>query len=527
MSGLGVLPFRHALLLLGQLVAVCMVVCVAGRAQQLEPKLSFVQLREGAEIIESIRADLDGDDRTDLLLAWTTEESNERFVQWHLQRSSNPSFRGEPERPALRLDRAVLAIGFGDVHADVGAELIVFTSSVVWAVHFDAAGEAKYEQLLKTQFLWQGVESSEVFGWQQGVRDIDGDGLVDVLVPEPNGYRIALQRRDETGVAKFDRQFLLALPPVAAKKLAQSFGQDRRDERDGRRFEFSFNDGEQGPMLKVIDKVPVPKLGDWDADGDLDLLCVHDGRLLVWLQSTGDTLTQSFAGVADLSLELPRERGRVDTTWRVMAVDVDHDQRVDIAIHSSRMVEEETRVAIEIYRNPGGDPFGGKKRADDKIRMKGLVGLAQYEDIDGDGLPEFVIGTMDLSLMDVVSGGALRGVLNVFKNDFDQKRARFRRPVALAHNVDVPTENAGERGNFKSRFFADVTGDGVCDLLQRTEQESVSIYQLKRSGRGFELGKVVYKLNIDSNADVETVALSQRKEFFVLESGQVIHVRFP
>ena len=68
-----------------------------------------------------------------------------------------------------------------------------------------AEGAQRFVRLGEASFLWQLSSAFGVIDWSRGIRDLDGDGDDDILIPEPDGYRLLRQDRTESGVTGCQR----------------------------------------------------------------------------------------------------------------------------------------------------------------------------------------------------------------------------------------------------------------------------------------------------------------------------------
>ena len=210
----------------------------------------------------------------------------------------------------------MVAFAHGDVLAGGGEELVLFNAGGAFALRPGA--EMRPVRLLAADFLWQAADPEEAFEWADGVRDLDGDGLADLVLPGPDGFTIAVQRGSEDAEAAFGIVSRVRVPVEAAEPgergeqrqsgLAESGGgegsftislgfSDGEGDEDGASVE---SGREAGPLVSIEERVPSPAWLDWDADGDLDLLLQTRSALHIWIQEAG-----AFAEAPEHSLALP------------------------------------------------------------------------------------------------------------------------------------------------------------------------------------------------------------------------------
>jgi hypothetical protein len=241
------------------LAAAAALAAMAGAAPG-DPKdfgtVTTVQVAKAREVLAAHLADMDGDGQADLVVATARRGKRaERAVDVHLRRKNGDPFVAAPD-VSLDLPEDVSAIAVGDVHEDPGAEIVLFAASGAFAWRPKGPDEAKFARLVTGSFLWQLPDPKEVVVWAAGVRDVDGDRLADVILPEPDGWRIALQRRGKDGAASFS---VVSAPRVPADALADAtkpMGATRLDARAKRksiRVQITIGGGGEGLPAELVD----------------------------------------------------------------------------------------------------------------------------------------------------------------------------------------------------------------------------------------------------------------------------------
>jgi len=499
--------------------------------------LRSVPVEAGWSADEVALADLDGDGQREVLVAMHADERafERRLEAW---RSNGTQL----ERvTSLALTRDVVAFAHGDVLAGGGEELVLFNAGGAFALR--PAEEARPVRLLAADFLWQAADPEEAFHWEGGVRDIDGDGLADLVLPEPDSLAIAVQRRAE-GAESFGVVSRVRVPVDLAEPGARERGGRRRNSggnAEGRREGGSFSiglqigddeaDGERsrGPLVSVAEHVPAPAWLDWDADGDLDLLLQTRTMLHVWIQEAG-----AFAEAPRLSLALPVTAGRtreLDVSYSAHAVDLDRDARADYAVFASDKASDDVRTQGLFFAQAavetGPALFGAEGTPASLLVFAGFLSDPQFRDLDGDGLPELVVSTFRPDLIDQIRSAASESIeieMFVYRN----KAGTLARKPELAKRFDV----ALDEGELKVEFLGDLTGDRLAELLVRDRPEKVRVLSM-RASTGREAGwslleKPLWELGIAKEARVEIVrpARDARPALFVLEPAQVLWVSF-
>jgi len=503
-------------------------------------EVSLLQTPEGAKWKDVIYEDVDGDGRRDLVLAAWSKAG--RSLRVHLQRPEMPRFRSKPDHVLEPVWKDTVAFAVADVHEAPGSEVILFSASGAWAWRPGAPERERPRKLFEAALLWQIPNSYDVIAWQEGTRDVDGDGLADFVIPEPGGYRIVRQVRSgktpEFEVAGRCHVVSMGAPVVRAANVRTR----ARKERDRFAIKLSMGSDPLGPLLSITDSIPAPQWADFDGDGDLDLLAATERYLLVWLQTK-----KRFGSRPTFRLTLPvvadRER-RLDVSYSAHVLDLNGDNRVDCVIFSGDKRSEKVRTQVQFFLNGGRGTtekiplFGADQMPQQLLVLTGLTGDPRFSDVNSDGHPDLVVGKMRPDMLDKLRGGGedrIRAELIVFLNH----GGRFsKRPDLLYRTAVQATALRLGRRVIQSRFFADLSGDGIRELLVRNEEESLKLLYTRRRGDSWTvLEEPLWSQRLDRRARVVVptqirgavapgVGAPGEKDLLILESYQLLHVRF-
>ena len=498
-------------------------------------EVSTAQLAPGETVIGAVQLDFDGDGEYDLAILGR-REGDLRFAR--LFRSTERNLRAGA---SVQLPPDVTAWAVGDVHADAGEEVVLFTARGVYAWRPGAEDAERFARLARPEFLWQLPQSDEVILWEAGVRDLDRDGLVDLVLPEANGYRLAFQRRDEQG-ARFE-EALISVPrdPTApgAWISVSSEGRGWRGSRSEGELRLTIGveagvDAEgalPSTLLSVRESVPAPQLFDWDADGDLDLLAQTPRQLHVWRQEPAG----SFAAAPIASLDLPvaadRDR-RLDASYSSHVLDFSGDGRADCVIVAGDRRADSVRTQglffVHDAKAKAGALFGADGRPQDLLVFAGFVADVDFADVNSDGRPDLIIASVRPDLLDQlrsVSSETLDSDLHVYLN----QGGRFSRRPELAYRLTFKLR----RFDLTARFLGDLTGDGISELLVRDQPESLRVLMVRPERGGEKLNVIerpIWQLDVHEDA---LIRIERQRKFgrqpdvLVQERAQVLRVRFP
>ena len=219
--------------------------------------------------VAALVADFDGDKVSEVAVACCArgKATGRRVEVW---RATAGTFA---RAKVVDLTPDVVAIATGDVLVGNGAELLLFNGSGAFALA-PLAGEARAERIVECDFLWQVPDPSTVHVWQDGVLDFDGDGLEDLLLPEPGGFLLCAQRRPRTQGA-FGLASRLRVPEEADSggvwvSATRREGPAVRGRRQRPSYTLELTEGEEetigtrpATLVQASESVSSPHLADW------------------------------------------------------------------------------------------------------------------------------------------------------------------------------------------------------------------------------------------------------------------------
>lgn len=497
-------------------------------------RVTTLEMPRGRRAEAALLVDLDGDGGRDLIVAAARGGKRPgRALHVHLRRPGDVAFGPQPDLE-LPLLPDVVGFAVADVHADEGAEVVLFAATGAFALRWRATEERdRYAKLCDAEVLWQLPHQRKTLVLQDTVADVDGNGLADLLIPEPGGYRAVLQR-DRDGVRTFDAQ-PLRLPDGGVDVPRGRASRRVRGEQSRRELRVSvrIGGGEAGggEMVSVAESTPAPQLVDWNGDGRVDVLAQTTESLLVWIQAGG------FRAAPDVVVPLPLEVDRrrlLDVSYAALTSDLDGDRRADYVLVAGDQDADEPRAQVALYtRAPAGEEtgtplFGERGVPSQLLIVAGVAGSPELVDVDGDGLADLVLGAVRFDALDALraaTGSTIDAELYVYLN----RRGRFSKRPDMTGVIAIEARGLRRaRSGNVAQLLGDVTGDGVSELLVRDDPERVRLLMVRRTREGLALvDRPLWETVVDDEADLYVSPPGDGPpELAVVSGHEVLHVRF-
>lgn len=399
-----------------------------------------------------------GDGRLELLVV-----DGENAVLYQLSERSYSQVQ-EISLPLPSGDDGKVFYGFARLEPGAPHSLVVMTSGGI--LHYPRAGDrlANEPAMLLAEEPIRGAASGARVQHFDFALDLDGDGLDELFVPQPNSFQI--YRQNPPGAfakVKLPRnpyseqkmfQFESLLPadpyrvPTASALLVNQRGVDNL-------LLFDVNaDGKQDFIF--WETVPGPESREVE-------------RYEVFLQRDN----MQFRDSPDQVIEIPYEPN-ADVTFR----DLNRDGLLDAIMIQSNLdfVTPRTVVKFFIAQSAKQRAFA---RETERFVTKDPVGIVRIADFNGDGYDDFALTYFSYQfgsaedIVDIVVASKLR-----FKLQFYLWRPQGEMPRAPDHEKELQVNMKAESYSGYPPLYVvdDMDGDGLMDLVVRPDEGKLEVY---------------------------------------------------
>jgi hypothetical protein len=480
-------------------------IAITAAFARAQPRVTTLQQGPDEVVLAVTPVDVDGDGASDLAVVVRRERTQERrlLVYRQARDAGADRFGTKPQERALEPD--VVAFAFADIDARAGAELLLCTPRTLAAATWPDGEPAA---LCVCQLLWQPGHAAHIVALQDFVRDLDGDGVADVLLPEPGGFRLALQRRDQN-----EPRLLTQVLRVPRSDALPGFLRGRIGD-DDKTLRISFGEPTPDPLLSVNDECPAPRVLDFDGDGDLDVVVLARPQVHVFAQQAGG----NFGPAPSTSLlAAATERTRLlEPAFYVDVADFDRDGKGDLLVCRAGASGRTFESIVEVWPQPF-------QEAKARLRLTGLAAMPQLDDVDGDGAPDLSVGTLRTDLLGQLGrqDSSVEAQLNVFLS----RQGKPKLPAALTWRVELSPEAAEGARSVAARFFGDADGDGTNDLLLHDSKRTLQVLRARRSGDSVRVEPWWQTALPEGARPPLRMARSPCDDLVVVSPREILHVR--
>ncbi len=453
-------------------------------------------LKQPMRIAETLLVDVDGDGVNDIVLSGVDDEP--RIEVWPRRAGKRPWTEPDLRHGSIVSDDV---IAFAYLRSGGASRVLhVFTPRAMYRLDAQAKDEGeRFVRELDVELLWPMADPAGPFHLQSFVHDLDGDGADELVLPEAGGYRIVSRQGDGAW-----RGAKLMLFEEATSRVAV----ERPDVRNrGASAGFSKRAGStlgfgvealREPWLELSDSVPAPVVADIDGDGRLDVGALARTTFQWWRQAA----PRQFASASSESNPVQRDRGRsLDVSYSARIGDHDLDGRADALVFAANRRSEKAQTQVLAWRGAkreGVDSVFPKDGAPAQVLvLDGIARAVALEDLDGDRLPDLVAGAVKPDLIDALRAATserLEAQIYVFLG----KRGGWSRRPDLSWTLSVKAA----RFDAQLEVLGDLTGDGLAEILVRSEPDSARVLMTRKSRDGALslLDKPLWQAAVDPEA---------------------------
>lgn len=350
-------------------------------------------------------------------------------------------------------------------------EVIVYlTSDAVMSYNIK---EKKFSKLLTIDTLYKYQRVFEVsFG--EFVQDFNQDGLSDFITYSLDTTHVYLQNLD----GSFTHQSLPISPRI---------------EKSGSGISFTPQNFYHA---------------DFNHDEKKDIAFQVDDQMLVFVQKEDKTFADKTmiitlnASLENKNSAIKKEQGEKSPNVNLETIeDINGDGLVDIVTKESvrEGIMSRTNVLMVRYGFLENDVINYKKEPDGKATFDG-EGMIKFKDVDGDGLKDYYTLSVEMGIgtMMSVMSGAIDMDLRFYKLGEDGK---YIKKPAYENEVEMPIGSSSD--GVALTDVSDFNGDGINDLILKTDDDEFTIYSGAKGKRLFGKRGADYEISLPKSVRTE------------------------
>lgn len=459
-----------------------MLLFLAGMVNEGAPLFEVSQLRTDGKIKHAITAAyLTDPDHADLLARITTDDQR-RYVFVYSSKDDLHYLRDPVNK--LEIGEDVIFLDTGKVEPGKTESLLLFSRNQAMIVN-PLTGEQR--ELIRFHSLYMHPVTGELpsFDW---VRDINGDDLEDVMVPDFDGFWLFLQI--EAGV--FDQGKLIQMPAI---------------------METTYRDF---PWYRPAH----PYFADMNLDGLQDIVFWAQDELKVFFQDSRfvyRTIAQSYQpsielqeeGLAGISIRLGGAEDQSDVEAKSLYnfTDLNQDGFVDIvtlSVRSTGVLRKTSRY--EIYM---GFELDGKvshpSLPDSVIESDGIQFKIDEQDFNNDGAVDFVVSSVEIGLGKILAA-LITGSISMDLRFYQMKRGRYPARANVTRKITATFNLSSGEVFYPTVLIADINGDQIMDLVVQDGNKGLKIFAGELSDDLFARQATEFSVEMPNNPDLISVA---------------------
>lgn len=460
-----------------------------------------------------ITEDMDGDGAKDLIISHYDPMIGRELRILH-QREDG-SFSSEPQRVEIKTE--IIALGFADLRKEPGKELLLFASTGVFSLSTAIEGYTENIKQLAEWDLVAAIPNLEEIQFLENIRDINNDGLVDLVLPGKNEYGIFLGKGNE------EFEFLSTINTTnESLTVAQ-----RNNQEPGLEASIGINPDE-GIVVELRADRPSPFDGFVETWQPKSISSRALFRSEFWMPSltlaelNGDELQDLIylnvndKGEGQINIHYQSEAGfnqsadwqaPIETRGNIQIIDINNDGLQDIY----RLSGDGNQWDARFYLNQNGQfQFDQPTQI---MRFSGYDVRLDFINLIPDDQPVLNVNYYTIPVVDAIRNASINRVQLIYRYEKMESEQVFeRRPSSRLEESFSAANVRGLSEQMSLKY--DIDGDGANDALYITENGTLAAkkidgslrianapfweYVSQRSVFEFE----VLSLNTDKNPDL-------------------------
>jgi len=374
------------------------------------------------------------------------------------------------------------ALALANVVPEGGVEILEIAPDGVYYHAFENGVMAEEpKKLIHTRTFFTTPSDRSLPLWSKPV-DLSKDGLDDLVIPVPDGYKVYFQ----TAPGKFGTVVRLEADLAAGKSPAIS---PRRFAADWERA-LARGLPPSSSLFNLYDELPRITPVDINGDGLLDLVSIRGDEMTIFFQKAG----LQFPGASRKSQKIAtlREERRKDTVdvADVQFCDINGDGIMDFVVTK---IEGQLgflkSIKTRIYPHLGTGR--GNFQPDNNIFVDGVSLNPVFLDMNGDGTLDVLTSRLRTDILEQAVNAAVFGDITVTYEvfQFDKARNSYLIDPVFSYDVRIPIDDMKNMGAGSRPLFQvakDMSGDGRPDAV---------IYDPKTSSVEVRRGRVGWQDN--------------------------------
>ncbi|MEO2176291.1 MAG: VCBS repeat-containing protein [bacterium] len=324
----------------------------------------------------------------------------------------------------------------------------------------------KFEPLLTIGSFFKG-ESRDKVSKIEVFNDLNGDGLDDVMISGFDGWQISMQHRDGS----------FSTPVTIGPSPMMNLGSNRY----------------------VAFTAADAYFLDHNNDGFKDLAFRADGEFLIHHQNPEGSYSRSpvafdlgIDGISDngdLTLSLGDEADNEKNEEKILSgfEDLNGDNVADLLIQAFEvdgLFGTKTRIDVHFGDLDSKGELTFPSTPDSVILSKGIQFGADRQDIDGNGTTEMMVVSINISLGTIIRA-LIAGTVSLDTGIYQMAENLYPPKPNLTRKVTATFDFSTGETSIPAIIIADVTGDGLKDLLVQENAETVGIFPGDGSSKVF------------------------------------------